>query len=265
MNIWEGVYKDFSEAKTHRKGVGFEGDKWLTSATDVLETCLGSLASGEPIPNKIKQRYDLVLSALAHMLAIYETEDEETEEYKSSKKFKIIDFGGGLASFFFCACEVIPQFAARVEYHVVENKAVHDLASQSRKLKNYNITFHEKIPSIKPDFVIAISSLQYIECWQDIISQMVALQSPYVFFGDVFLGEVSTFASIQNYYGSKIPCWFINEREFRQVIQDNKLRVIYEALSFGDRLGEKNYLPMDNFPEKYQMPIPKHFLLSSKG
>ena len=43
----------------------------------------------------------------------------------------------------------------------------------------------------------------------------------YVFFADMFLGNIKSFVTLQNYYESKIPHWFLNFNEFNEFMKNN--------------------------------------------
>ena len=67
----------------------------------------------------------------------------------------------------------------------------------------------------------------------------------------MFVGKIPTFISLQKYYESTIPHWFINFDEFNDIFIQNGYHLKSKKKTITKRLNYKNKLPMDNFKDKY--------------
>jgi hypothetical protein len=66
-------------------------------------------------------------------------------------------------------------------------------------------------------------------------------------------GDIETFVTYQNYYGSKIPVWFWNVREIIGALRNLDYNLIYKSLLESSYLGKVQPLPMGNFPPEYRL------------
>ena len=57
----------------------------------------------------------------------------------------------------------------------------------------------------------------------------------------MFLGKISTYVTLQNYYDNKIPHWFINFDEFNNLLHEGGYRLIMKKKMLTYRLGKKIY------------------------
>ena len=78
-----------------------------------------------------------------------------------------------------------------------------------------------------------------------------------LFLSDVFVGKIPTFVSLQRYYESTIPHWFINFNEFNDIFINNGYKLILKRETVTKRLNYKNKLPMQNFNRKYVFRTPR--------
>lgn len=114
------------------------------------------------------------------------------------------------------------------------------------------------------DLIHAASSLQYIEHWQDLIEKFASLNPQYILLSDVFAGVINSFVTLQNYYGSRIPHWFLNLKEILDAFDKQGYRLIMQSYATSRRLNMDDTLPMDNFPEIFRLPQSLHMLLQKK-
>ena len=110
-----------------------------------------------------------------------------------------------------------------------------------------NINYLDKIPNKKFDIVVSSSSIQYIDNWKKIINKLCKLDSEYLTFYDLFIGKFKSFVTLQKYYETLIPHWFINENSFSKQITKNGYKKFKIEYTFLRRLGKINNLNMRNF------------------
>ena len=244
--IWEGVYPSFKAALADASGPGFEGAIYQERSLAAATECMSFLRAGKPIPTFHKQRSTLLPMAVAMMLG--------QEEYVD-----ILDFGGGLGIGFMVLAESIPMDLQRVRYTIVEGPHLSALGAQT--LGNKCAYFTTLPASGKFSLIHAASSLQYIDNWQDLIHHFSVLNPKYILLSDVFAGKINTFATLQNYYGSRIPHWFLNLQELLEAFSQNGYRLMMHAYVTSRRLDALDVLPMDNFPECRRLPQSLHMLL----
>ena len=113
----------------------------------------------------------------------------------------------------------------------------------------------------KIDLIHAASSLQYIEHWKDLIANFAALKPDYILLSDVFAGSIKSYVSLQNYYESKIPHWFLNLNELLESLNCNGYRLSMKTYVTSRRLNAEDILPMENFPEDSRLTQTLHLLL----
>jgi len=130
---------------------------------------------------------------------------------------KILDFGGGLAPSFFSVVSSLHS-VDRLEFHVVEGKAVCDKANDIFP-QNTGLYFHDEIPKDCEGFDVihAGSSLQHIDDWRGLLASFTRLKPRYLILADVLAGNIKSFVALQNYYGYKIRSHFLN---FQKLIDE---------------------------------------------
>jgi putative methyltransferase (TIGR04325 family) len=99
----------------------------------------------------------------------------------------------------------------RVKYAVVEVPEVCKAGEKLHRGVGRGISY---LPSMlisnTYDIVHAASSLQYIENWKEWVSAITIVRPRYILLSDVFAGGITPYVTLQNYYGSKIPHWFLS-------------------------------------------------------
>jgi putative methyltransferase (TIGR04325 family) len=246
FNIWEGIYPDFQSALVDAKGAGFSGDVYRMRSLQAGAECLAALNSGEPIPAFHKQRSTHLPLVVAMMLG-----------YK--KNVRILDFGGGLGIGYMTLAECVPADLKRIDYQIVEVpevcKAGMDL------LEGRGVIYKTNLPTtVKYDLIHAASSLQYIEHWQDLLAKFAALGPKYILLSDVFAGSIQSYVSLQNYYESKIPHWFLNLNVLLNTFHKHGYRMVLKSYATSRRLDAVDTLPMSNFPENLRLTQSLHLL-----
>jgi putative methyltransferase (TIGR04325 family) len=247
FRIWEGIYDSFGDADADAIGPGFRGCVYRGRALNVASECLAALNTGRPIPPFHKQRSALLPPVAAMML-----------ERKSP--LRILDLGGGLGIGYMTLAESISHHAKLIEYTIVE---VPEICEAGRGLfSGERVTFVGSLPSQgKFDLVHSASALQYIEDWQQVLRSLSGYGAEYMLFSDVFAGSIPTFATLQNYYGSRIPHWFLNLDELLEIVASTGYRQVMKSFVNSRRLETEDVIPMDNFPQTHRLEQTLHLLV----
>jgi putative methyltransferase (TIGR04325 family) len=251
FHIWEGIYPNFQTAMADAKGAGFSGEVYQTRSLEAATECLVALNSEQPIPAFHKQRSTHLPSTVAMMLGV-------------KKKINILDFGGGLGIGYMTLAESIAADLARIDYTIVD---VQEVCQSGKNLhQGEGITYTAKLPtSAKYDLIHAASSIQYIEQWQDLLAKFAAFNPRYILLSDVFAGSFKSYVTLQNYYESKIPHWFLNLDELLDIFSIHGYRLAMKSYATSRRLDAENILPMTNFPEELRLKQTLHLLLANIG
>lgn len=243
--IWEGIYDSFQSATQDLIGPGFRGETYMERAKSAAQACWAALRAGEPIPQFHKQRSTYLPIAVAMMLDMWQ-------------RVRVLDFGGGLGIGYMTLVESLGGDVDRVDYAIVEVPEICELGSTM-----LNVQYLASLPSKDGcDLLHAASSIQYVDNWRDLVKAFSSLQPKYILLSDVFAGSINTFATLQNYYESKIPHWFLNLDELLKAFADHGYRLAMKSHATSRRLQSEDILPMDNFPEQYRLNQTLHLLLA---
>ena len=247
FHIWEGIYPDFQSAVADAKGAGFSGDVYLTRSLQAATECLTALNSEQPIPAFHKQRSTHLPVAVAMILG-------------NKKQVNILDFGGGLGIGYMTLAESISADLDKIEYTIVD---VPEVCQSGLHLHaGRNLMFTAELPtSTKYDLIHAASSIQYIEHWQDLLAKFAAFKPRYILLSDIFAGYIKPYVTLQNYYESKIPHWFLNLVELLEIFSSHGYRLAMKSYATSRRLDAEDTLAMTNFPEDLRLTQTLHLLL----
>ena len=240
FHIWEGVYRTFAEAPT--VGPGFSGPEHRRRALESAKEAIDSVKRGVTIRRFLTQRTTMLPPLVANAL-------------NASPLVSVLDFGGGLGIGYLTLLEYIPEVAQRLDYHIVDLPAVCD-AGRELFGSTKGISFHDSLPdaSTRFDVVLAASAIQYVDDWHAVLRALAAFRAPTLLFSDVFAGDIPTYCSLQNYYGSKIVQWFFNLGEMNETLASAGYRVSLKTHVPLERLGRSNGLEMENFPDRNRIP-----------
>lgn len=246
FTIWEGVYPSFREVPAG--GDGFSSRSWSEKSVARLRELRAPEAAA--VPQAVAYSSTLLHAVAALSLA-------------EKPRLTVLDFGGGLGLTYASLLKAAGD-PKGLEYHVVENAEV--CAEARREFSgDARVSFHDSLPSLKGvDLVHAQSSLQYVEDWKGMIGRLAAYGARRMILTDVPAGEFATYASGQNYYGSRIPCWFFNAAEFAAALESWGYRVILRTRFLGTYLGSWQDHPMDNFPADRRVGRSCNFLLERR-
>lgn len=228
--IWEGVYANFAEVPLVGPGLG--GVTWVESCLKKAVT----LRDMHEDSSQILPREGLLSLVVGMALSQQES-------------LRVLDFGGGLGFALHGLRRCLPP-KKRLHLDVVEGSAI---CGAGRKFyaEEPDICFHESLATIVegPDIIHVGSTLQYIEEWKDLLGQLASLKPRWLLLSDLPAGSFTTYATAQNYYGSKIPCWFFNKTEVMRAIEHLGFGLCYQAPCLSMILGKTDNLPQDNFDE----------------
>jgi putative methyltransferase (TIGR04325 family) len=243
FRIWEGVYRSFAEAPA--KGAGFLGEVWLDRSLRTARAALDDRRIGRGLDPSLRQRNAILPPLLATLLG-------------EGKRPRVLDFGGGLGFGFLVVLTTLPNFES-VEYHLVENRKICE-AGRALFAEFRNLIFHERLPAGPFDVVYSSSALQYIEDWRGLIDSMTRLQAPFLLFSDLFAGPIRSFVTLQTYYDSRIPHWFLSQDEFQTEITRHGYAPILRCDCEARVVTDDGPLPMEHFPEDHRILRSLHLL-----
>jgi|LauGreDrversion4_2_1035121.scaffolds.fasta_scaffold451466_2 putative methyltransferase (TIGR04325 family) len=246
--IWDGMYPDFKSAIKDTSGEGFTGDIYRERSLSAALESLQLLETGESIPQFHKQRVTNLPPIIALLLKIH-------------TKISILDFGGGLGIGYMSLVESLGSDVSRIEYTILELEEVCD---HGESLLGKKVRYTSTFPKEQFDLVLAASSLQYVEDWRNALREMTFTGTQYILLSDVFAGRINPFVTLQNYYGSKIPQWFLNFEELVQELDQLGYELIMKSNCPGRRLDSIDILPMQNFPVDSQIRETLNLLFAKK-
>jgi putative methyltransferase (TIGR04325 family) len=248
--IWEGVYKTFEDALKDTTGSGFSGNTYQERSLAAANECLVALDSNEPIPNFHKQRSNFLPVVVAMAMG---------NKIDSDSTLTILDFGGGLGIGYMVLKESMSNNIKSVDYAIIE---VPEVCSVGKTLfKKNEIKYQDSIlPFQEFDIIYASSVIQYIEDWQALLIKFSDLKPQFILLSDVFAGTIESFVSLQNYYGSRIPHWFLNLDDLVNCFSDVGYQLIMKSYATSRRLDHEDIIPMSNFPKRNQLKMTLHLL-----
>lgn len=255
--IWEGIYSSFDEAEIAiEQNLDIFNEKlWIQNINRDIKVCINSIQSNISIPSFYKQR-TIILPAVISLII------------EKKEKLNILDFGGGLGIGYLSLKESlfdqfknIKYFIIELDNLVVDGKEIYYVEHPTKCLFEKNIFFYNKIPkNLLIDIIYISSSIQYIRDWKSLITKFVNIKPQYLFFSDVFAGNIPTFVTLQNYYNHKVQHWFFNYSEFVSFVENLGYKLILKQTVTSLRANSANILPMDNFPESHRLNETLHLL-----
>lgn len=239
-NIWEGIYKNFSEVPI--KGKGHEGDVWISRSRERIRHLLKLSREKRPVSKTVINR-DNLLPFLTSLLL------------SEKGKLKILDFGGGMG-FTYIPVTSAQTAIGGIEYHILELESV---ITESEKIfrADPNIFFYPfpsfPQPKIIFDIIHIGSSMQYVENWKNLLKKLSQYKAKFFLFSDLYAGDIPTYVTAQNYYGSKMPCWFFNFNDVVNQMKKLGYHLQFRSTYIAKILGAEQESPQQNFPKKYRL------------
>ena len=252
FSIWEGCFSDFASAKKYSKGLGFQGLDYLARGADVLDQCLDFVSKGKALPFFHKQRY-IDLPLLILML----------QNHKESE-IRILDFGGGFGIGPLVLKEALPSRLNRIDFYIQDFPEVIEIASH--KIKDAEVHFTLDFTKLgKFDAVFVASCLQYIEDWRAFLNALSGCGAKYIYFADIFAGDIKSYATLQNYYESTIPHWVLNLGEIIDAMEMAGYSLIMKTNATSIKHGFQDELPMENLPKECRIPRTLNLFFENKA
>ncbi|RDX35482.1 methyltransferase, TIGR04325 family [Arcobacter sp. HD9-500m-PIT-SAG03] len=250
FNVWEGVYESFS--KSPSCGKGYDSNKWIESSYKKMKESLSKLNKNEFTNSSIAFNSSplFIISSLL---------------YAKKKKLKILDFGGGMGISFVELISVLPE-SKNLSFTIIDNKKTCEKANNLFK-KDSRIEFKDELlPRDKYDIVHISSSLQYIKDWKILIKLLCTeYNAEYFIFNDLPAGNIKkTYATIQNYYSSKIPYWFFKTEDILNEMNKHNYKLIFKSNFLNNILNKYEYMPQMNFEVDYRIGYAKNLIFKSK-
>lgn len=219
-SIWEGHFDSFPPAK----GPCFDSPNWS-------KTCYKRISAPAQPPEDCS---GFLFSTVALRLS-------------QQRRVRVLDFGGGPGATFASLVAALPP-RARLDFRVVESLSVCEVG-RTRFRSDSRIQFHSALPTMRAvDIVHAQSSFQYVRDWRGLFGRLSEFQAPIFIVTDLPAGAFRTYAAHQNYYDSRIPCWFFNLSDFISVAKLNGYRLLSTTKFLGRYLGEYQDMPQLNYP-----------------
>jgi len=242
--VWEGLYASFGEAQQASAGAGFSSEAWIERSRRRLNDIV---ANAE----------ERLLGTSAYLLPVVAAMIREP-----GRPLRILDFGGGPGT---GGRSIALAFGkdADFSYHIVENAAVTSLG------KDYfgddpRIVWHQSLPPAFPVDIIHVGScVQYIDDVDGLLADLSAFNPGCVLFSDVYVGDIASYWTLQNLWGSRVPFRFMKEQEFVEAVERHGFQLRLRVPFIASTLGKTDPLPMDNFPADRRVARAKHFLFMS--
>ena len=248
--IWEGVHQSFDQAEA--EGPGFDGQVWRQRTGDAFVAALSQWDNSGTVPDFIIDRGYQLPVVMAAQLSVLKT------------RLRVLDVGGGLGTAWLAAASVLGGAMERVDFQVMEVPNICAAAQQIFAGRTDTPGFVSDLPSACVDLIHAGSVVQYISDWRSFIAAIARLAPATILMSDMFAGPQPSFASRQNYYGSKIPHWFLNQDEFMAEMDGRGYALLASTPYHARLLGRSGPLPMDNFPPQFRLKHTSHLLFARK-
>lgn len=227
MNIWEGIYDDFKSCPV--EGLGHLSTRWR----DRSEAKLNLLrAQTDTVPHQNE-------AALAQLIS---TMDKSL--------VSVLDVGGNLG---FSYIHLKRACSKPVRYSVMELPNICAIGCKEWA-GHSDIEFVEQLPVRQFDVLYMSNSLQYFDDWRGFLSLAAASTRPqYILLANLFAGDIPTYATIQNYYESKMASWFFNVQEIISHISLLGFDLVFKTAYTGQFLSVYQDVPMDNLPQSHRI------------
>jgi putative methyltransferase (TIGR04325 family) len=248
--IWEGVYKSFKDVSA--SGPGFSGEKWIQSSFKKIRALRQDAKQKGSVLTVTQYRESLLPLVAAIVLHEFES-------------VRILDFGGGVGFLYYQVLHGLPRIE-NFEFHIVEIAALCEIGKQYFQNEQH-IFFHSSLPreeQLTFDIVHMGSSLHYYEEWKELLSRLCRYKPRYFLFTDLPAGDIPTFATVQNYYTSRIPVWFFNLNEIINAMKSQNFDLVFKSAYVATVLGQEREIPQDNFEERYRLGHTCNLLFAKK-
>lgn len=250
--IWDGVYERFAQAPD--VGAGFASEAWLADMERYTSSALRAPGTaGVGIPGNVPQYHALAALLVASLASL-------------DRPVRVLDFGGGMGigavNMRRCIQSESLMLTApahrepALEYLIVDNQGSCErgrrLFAECSAPGFMSVKFMTELPEFGDngavDVVVLSSVLQFVEKYEELLTQLARFAPRFWLFTFVPAGEIPTFVSAQlNVPGSVLPVWFFNLRELVEKVEALGYQLIFKSAL--DRVFD-----MSNFPLTHQLP-----------
>ena len=167
-------------------------------------------------------------------------------------RINVLDLGGGLGIDYLRTIRAMTA-KKKINYYIIENEKVCEMGRKIFK-NDKRVKFYTSFPeNLRVDIAYINSSLQYLENWEDCLYKMFNYKPSYFLFTDLSAGNIPTYATVQNYYGSRIPYWFFNINDIKRLMEKMKFKLLFKSVYERTFFGKKQIVSQRNFPLRYQL------------
>lgn len=234
FSVWEGVYNSFAEA-----GGDFDvwdSEIWIAKQLNRTSEAIEKYKSGSLVSK------DYPLSLIVAM------------ELCKNDKLSVLDFGGGMGLQYLEVISKVPEAIEKLDYYIIDGKS--SIENRPSELDHFQkLHFFDSLDAVeeKIDIIHIGSTLQYIEDWQGLLTELQEKYSPRLFvFSDLMAGDIPTFVSHQIFYEKRMPIIMFNLSNFIDTLVKIQYKLLYQTL-FQVKILESNELPNRQLPEKYRI------------
>lgn len=242
FSVWAGVYYSFEEAMHDTKTQAlYDSDIWIEKEKKKINDLLSNLDKKNFITSSSVSN-DYLLAPIVSLLI-------------GQKKFvEIIDFGGGMGMQYLELIAKIPNMNASVKYMIIEGQGIIDNIPESMKAYR-NLSFSASLMSCNVDLVHIGSTLQYIDDWKGLLTELISKNAPdYFVFNDLFAGDIPSFVTHQIFYDKLICMRMYNLGEFIAFLNSQGYTLLFKSYFDATILGKKHeVLPSSALPEIYRI------------
>lgn len=234
-NIWQGIYKTFSQVQSQHE-YSFDTLTWSKSQIRDLNNIL---------ENKASANTSYLLKEIFDIYAL------------SKKNIKILDFGGGLGITYISDFIDIDVNSLSF-YAIIERPEICKIGRSM--LKDYqNLYFSDSLIDDKVDIIFCGSSFHYIDDWKEHLITFSNLNPNIILFSDIPAGENIQFVTTQCYYNNKIPVRFFNI-----LVLTDFMNSLGYSLSYTKDMPNKYNNHLHAFDEKYRVDSFKELVYIKK-
>jgi len=247
FNIWERVFNSFAEAEAHVT----EPDRkaWLARLEDRTREVLAR----HQTCNLVTWGQYCLPAVIAPLLAV-------------KPRVRVLDFGGGTGISYLEVANALfgPGGSGGLDYVVVDSP---DVCEIGRRRLGGEVTFQSSLDEVTGQFDLVHlgSVLQYLgDHWRDFLGCLCAKASPLVLFSDLLAGQITSFVTLQTFYGGSQASRFYHLDDVEAAMAGFGFGKILDVPFRGPYLGTPSPMPMDNLPPENRLVDSRHVLFTRR-
>lgn len=196
--IWKGVYSSLEELPPHTL---LDSDEWVRSQVKKLESAIAD-------PKKFKEENRLLSTIFAG----------------GSYNIHVVEYGGSFALGY-----VATGCRPHIHYHVVETEAICRAAKSLSVPQLSGVSFYDSPKKIdfQYDVLYTRTALQYAADWKSDLITLLKGRPTMVGLSHTSCGNIPTYLTTQEWYGTSIPYWFINQKELCKLMKEQGYTLIW--------------------------------------